>query len=173
MEATPNHPFWVIGRGWVRADKLEIDAHLLDADGAEAVVISISPGQSSTTVFNLEVEQVHSYYVGRSQVLVHNAGPCGKTFDQARTEAFENAGMTNPEEVEFSKVDPETGTVVEFKGKGGAKVGYDGPHDSPGPYHDQQHISWQSAGRRRAGGATRDNIPYDGPQHPSRTKIKH
>jgi hypothetical protein len=81
--------------------------------------------------------------------------------------------MTDPSKVTFSKVDPKTGTVVEFKGPGGAKVGYDGPHpNSPGPFHDQQHISVQSAGKRGAGGAVRENIPYSGPQHPSRPNVK-
>jgi len=54
--------------------------------------------------------------------------------------------MTDPSNVKFSKVDEVTGTVVEFKGPGGSKVGYDGPHDSPGPHYDtQQHqlaVSW-------------------------------
>jgi RHS repeat-associated protein len=88
-------------------------------------------------------------------------------FDEARVEAFKRAGLTNPDEVVFSKMDPKTGTVVEFTGPGGAKVGYDGPHPSEGPSHDTQHISWQSAGKRGQGGE-RGNIPYSGPQHPSR-----
>jgi RHS repeat-associated protein len=96
----------------------------------------------------------------------------GLTFDQARVQAFENAGMTEASEIKFTKVDPETGTVVEFKGLGGAKVAYDGPHAEPGPFHDEPHIGWQSAGKRAAGGAQRDNIPYRGPQHPSRSPIK-
>ncbi len=91
-----------------------------------------------------------------------------KTFDQARREAFEKAGITDPSKVKITKYDPNTGTAVEFKGEGGAKVGYDGPHTSPGPHHDIQHISWQSAGKRGQG-AQRDNIPYTGPRHPSRS----
>ena len=93
-------------------------------------------------------------------------------FDTARRAAFEQAGMTDPSKVQFSKIDSETGTVVEFKGEGGAKVGYDGPHESPGPHHDTQHISWQSAGKRDSGGAQRGNEPYSGPQHPSRPDRK-
>jgi hypothetical protein len=93
-------------------------------------------------------------------------------FDSARREAFQRAGMDDPATVEFSKVDPETGTVVEFKGLDGAKVGYDGPHESPGPHHDAQHISWQSAGKRTDGGAQRRNIPYSGERHPSRPERK-
>jgi RHS repeat-associated protein len=94
-----------------------------------------------------------------------------KGFDAARREAFEKAGMTDPSKIQFSKVDPKTGTVVEFKGEGGAKVGYDAPHRTPGANHDTQHISWQSAGKRSRGGAQRGNIPYQGERHPSRSDI--
>ena len=73
--------------------------------------------------------------------------------------------MTDPADVRFTKFDEATGTVVEFKGKGGAKVGYDAPHSTPGPHHGTQHSSWQSAGRRGAGGGKRGNIPYEGPRH--------
>jgi RHS repeat-associated protein len=93
-------------------------------------------------------------------------------FDAARTTAFEKAGMTNPADVKFSKVDPKTGTVVEFKGPNGAKVAYDTPHDSPGPGHDQPHVGWQTEGKRSAGGTERGNIPYEGSQHPSRPNVK-
>jgi hypothetical protein len=96
----------------------------------------------------------------------------GKNFDQARREGFEKAGMTNPDDVKFTKVDPKTGTVVEFKGKDGAKVAYDGPHDSPGPHHDSPHVGWQTGGKRSSGGTQRANIPYEGPQHPSRSSTK-
>jgi hypothetical protein len=98
--------------------------------------------------------------------------PAGKNFDQARVEAFENARMTNANDVKFTKVDPETGTVVEFKGKDGAKVAYDAPHASPGPSHDVPHVGWQTGGKRATGGTERGNIPYTGPQHPSRSNVK-
>jgi RHS repeat-associated protein len=94
-------------------------------------------------------------------------------FDTARRGAFEKAGMTNPENVAFSKMDPVTGTVVEFKGAGGAKVAYDAPHadmDSA-QGHDKPHIGWQTAGKRGCG-CQRGNITYEGPQHPHRPDQK-
>jgi RHS repeat-associated protein len=108
-----------------------------------------------------EIEDLDIAVERRTEALV-------KTFDGARVEAFEKAGMTEADSVKFTKVDPETGTVVEFKGEGGAKVGYDTPHPEPGPAHDVQHIGWQSAGKRSSGGAGRGNIPYSGSRHPSR-----
>jgi RHS repeat-associated protein len=109
---------------------------------------------------------------GRVADKVADAAKGAPSFDKAREVAFQKAGMTDPSKVQFSKVDPKTGTVVEFKGEGGAKVGYDGPHKSPGPHHDTQHISWQSAGKRDSGGAQRGNEPYSGPRHPSRPDRK-
>jgi len=218
FQVTGGHPFWVKDQGWRRAEDLNQGDILVAASGAWLRLSAATWLQSTATVFNLEVADWHTYFVGESSVFVHNM--CGKTgpiegspgepgpncgtscpidtlvdaakpssrlsppiqppgaakgpnFDKARREGFEKAGMTDPANVVFSKVDPKTGTVVEFKGAGGAKVGYDGPHpNSPGPYHDQQHISVQSAGKRGAGGAVRENIPYSGPQHPSRPDVK-
>ncbi|WP_155651243.1 polymorphic toxin type 47 domain-containing protein, partial [Burkholderia stagnalis] len=94
-------------------------------------------------------------------------------FDTARRQAFELAGMTNSVNVTFSKMDPVTGTVVEFKGVGGAKVAYDAPHadmDSA-QGHDKPHVGWQTAGKRGCG-CKRGNVTYEGPQHPHRPDQK-
>lgn len=81
--------------------------------------------------------------------------------------------MTNPDKVTFSKYDPITGTVVEFKGERGAKVAYDSPHADmdASKGHDKPHVSWQSEGKQPTGGH-RGNITYDGPQHPFRPNTK-
>jgi RHS repeat-associated protein len=93
-----------------------------------------------------------------------------KDFDTARKMAFEKAGMSDPNQVRFSKFDPKTGTIVEFKGPDGAKVAYDSPHAEPGPGHDMPHVGWQTGGK---GSAQRSgNITYDGPQHPFRSPNK-
>ena len=78
--------------------------------------------------------------------------------------------MTDPSKVQFTHVDPKTGTVVGFKGEGGAKVVYDGPHpETPGPFHEAPHVGYQTPGKVKDGARVRENIPYDGPQHPSRS----
>jgi RHS repeat-associated protein len=90
---------------------------------------------------------------GDAAKLGSHGDDAARTFDQARREAFERAGMTDPSTVQFTKVDPKTGTVVEFKGPGGAKVAYDAPHPgTPGAGHGSQHVGWQSAGKRGQGG---------------------
>jgi len=98
-----------------------------------------------------------------------DAKKASQSFDKARETSFEKAGMTDGN-VTFTRADPETGTITEFKGADGASVGYDGPHpNTPGPHHDKNHISSQSGGKRNQGGRQRNNEPYSGDKHPSRT----
>ena len=121
---TPNHPFWLVGKGWARVDELEFFNQLEFADGQLGVVDGVLPlyrsdtagvawvsdmaysgegelidlrnGASGehpirklvncldeveleddpsslfrTTVFNLEVENCNTYYVGEFGVWVH------------------------------------------------------------------------------------------------------
>jgi Flp pilus assembly pilin Flp len=76
LEVTPAHRFWVPNRGWARADQLA-EATLL-SEAEEPVVATASPPKGLTTVYNLEVEEFHTYHVGESGVLVHNQNstPC-------------------------------------------------------------------------------------------------
>ncbi len=146
---TPLHPFWSVEQAtYVPARDLAPGDHVLGQNGP-IEILSIEPLPGSHEVINLEIHYDHVFNISELAVLVHNS--CPANFDAARVEAFEKAGMTNPDFIEFSKMDPVTGTVVEFKGPDGAKVGYDTPHVSPGHHHDVNHISWQSGGKRNSG----------------------
>ena len=151
----------VVDGNWSSA---AVDAGGIALDAA-ALALPLVPGGAGVAI-------KASRAAGKVADDVVDANRTAVNFDAVRREAFDNAGMNDPMKVEFSKVDPSTGTVVEFKGPNGAKVGYDGPHASPGPHHDTQHISWQSGGKRGDGGAQRGNTPYSGDQHPSRPDRK-
>jgi Flp pilus assembly pilin Flp len=72
--ATPDHPFWVEGRGWVPARDLAGDVLWSTTANVTATIDASAP--RVTTTYNLEVEGFHTYFVGRSRALVHNqAGP--------------------------------------------------------------------------------------------------
>jgi hypothetical protein len=118
--ATGNHPFWVKGTGWTRADLLEPGHELELQDGRQAFVLEVVPVYKTsrpnvgwepeyphrvvgfeadysqgwewiadgarepaarrsndpfltTKVYNIEVEDFHTYYVGELGVWVHNA----------------------------------------------------------------------------------------------------
>jgi len=77
VEATANHPFWVTDtETWVDAGKLRVGDHLRTVDGTDTTVLSIHAHDEVLTVFNLSVQDVHTFYVqaGTNSVLVHNSG---------------------------------------------------------------------------------------------------
>jgi hypothetical protein len=71
IEATPEHPFFVAGRGFVAARKLARSDLLETEDGRTAAVVSLSERRGRFTVYNLEVEGTHTYFAGGWWV--HNA----------------------------------------------------------------------------------------------------
>jgi hypothetical protein len=74
--ATPGHPFWVEGEGWVHASEIQPGDRLSTADGAAIAVEDVAHDVAPHVVVNLEVEGDHTYFVGEEQVLVHNASLC-------------------------------------------------------------------------------------------------
>ena len=77
IRTTPEHPFWVIGRGWVAAQQIEVGESLLGAVGERTVVESIEGPSEPGAVYNLAIEEYHTYLVGAAlwgfSVWVHNA----------------------------------------------------------------------------------------------------
>lgn len=71
--ATPNHPFFVHGEGWVEARDLSVGQRLQTHEQSFAQVLQVSQRSDLQTVYNFTVEGVHNYFVGESDVLVHNA----------------------------------------------------------------------------------------------------
>jgi hypothetical protein len=72
LEVTPQHPFWVVGRGWVEAGQLAVGDTLQSRDGTEPRISGITARTTSTRVYNFEVEGDHNYYITEAQLLVHN-----------------------------------------------------------------------------------------------------
>ena len=62
------------GKGWVAAKDLHINDKLKLQNGEDAFVDEIGLEQLDTPVqvFNFEVEDFHTYFVGSNGVLVHN-----------------------------------------------------------------------------------------------------
>ena len=75
ITTTHNHPFYVYGKGFINAGKLKISDYLLDCYHNKRKIddISFETTEVPTNVYNFEVEDFHSYFVGKSLILVHNA----------------------------------------------------------------------------------------------------
>jgi RHS repeat-associated protein len=77
IETTAEHPFYTLGRGWVAAGDLRVgDEIRREIDGSSSGPVSrIEALRVPQAMFNLTVDTAHTFFVGRSHWLVHNA--CG------------------------------------------------------------------------------------------------
>ncbi len=77
--STETHPFQVKGRGWVDAADLHPSDVVYTKDWGTATVKSVNllEFDEPVEVFNFEVEDYHTYFVGDKCFLVHNACPKG------------------------------------------------------------------------------------------------
>ena len=89
LETTPNHPFYVEGRGFVRVDELNVGDRIPDAHGGHLEVDSIVWTDRIETVYNFGVRGFHTYFVGEVGAWVHNCKITfgGKTWDWVRRSA--------------------------------------------------------------------------------------
>jgi hypothetical protein len=73
LEVTREHRLRVAGRGWLEAGALIAGVDQLERlQGAPLAVAAVDRLTRSTAVFNVEVEALHSYYVGLHQAWAHN-----------------------------------------------------------------------------------------------------
>jgi len=70
ITASPGHPFWVAGRGWVMARDLQPSDPIHAADSV-VVVRSLGKAAAEPT-YNLRVDKNRNYFVGASRVLSHD-----------------------------------------------------------------------------------------------------
>ena len=74
---TPEHPFYSPIKGWIAACKLHTGDILVLQNGKYVTVEKVQHEilEAPITVYNFEVADFHTYYVGKNAVLVHNT--CG------------------------------------------------------------------------------------------------
>ncbi|GAA2633693.1 hypothetical protein Adu01nite_55690 [Paractinoplanes durhamensis] len=77
ITATTGHKFYSLDRDqWVPAGELKLGETLRDNRGGKITLTGLSEHTAETTVYNLTVDDEHTYYVvaGDNPVLVHNCG---------------------------------------------------------------------------------------------------
>jgi hypothetical protein len=74
LESTPEHPFWVIGSGWVRAAELDTTDALIMISGGTTRLSALESFATEATrpVYNLVVDGPDDFFVGALPVLVHS-----------------------------------------------------------------------------------------------------
>jgi hypothetical protein len=85
---------------WIEAKDLRKGDNLVNSNGDKVTIASIeSLGVQKTTVYNFEVEDTHSYFVGKEGIWVHN-------YEKKYDEAVENALKLLQKEIKKSRRNP-------------------------------------------------------------------
>lgn len=71
---TKEYPFWTNEKGWILASEIEVGDSVRTRNGKNISVelIEIKILEKPVYVYNIEVENAHTYFVGDNEILVHN-----------------------------------------------------------------------------------------------------
>ena len=72
IETTAEHPFRVQGLGWINAGDLRPGQAVETSDGATVVVRAVRPTNRRDVVYNIQVEEFNTYFIGECGLWVHN-----------------------------------------------------------------------------------------------------
>jgi len=97
LRVTENHRFFVPDRGWVPAHELNGSYLVSLAARGPPTASALESWAERTTVYNLEVENLHTYFVGEARVLVHNANPPGGTCTTGTGTVWDSITPTQPD----------------------------------------------------------------------------
>ena len=98
---TPEHPFYVVNKGWVSAIQLRAGDILVSLNGNLVVLEKIQHEilEAPVTVYNFEVEDFHTYFVGDDGgILVHNtcySGTSDAPDTQEPNSSYKKLGANN------------------------------------------------------------------------------
>ena len=147
IQTTLGHPFYVAGKGWVKAGELKSGDVLKLYDGKEAEINGVSIKESKPVItYNFEVEDSHTYYVTQSDVLCHNA--CSNI----QTGGTKDFSIHKSRRAAYRAARRDAGVLHQSPTKVGPAYNKQG-HMMPGKtytFGDQQ-ILWHSAGHPEYG----------------------
>jgi len=116
ITCTTEHPFYVHGKGWVAAQSLVVGDKIELQSGEDAYVDAIEYEKLAVPiqVYNFEVYEFHTYYVGSACVLVRNA--CSQRAAMRQAKMSENIPLSQrPDRVEMVRMIGANGKSVTAK----------------------------------------------------------
>ncbi len=134
--ATGTHPFYVYKFGWTTARALRAGDVLVLSNGELVTVEWIDHEilESPINVYNFEVTDFHTYFVGESGILVHNGKKCGvANRKEAMNEAKDLAGVPRSQQPSRQW---RVGDDITKKGGNYANYKYDSNPGSHGRYYE-------------------------------------
>ena len=131
IQCTETHPFQVKGRGWVDACDLNPGDVVYTKDWGTATVQSVNLLEldEPVEVFNFEVEDAHSYFVGNLHILVHNGSCHDVQWDKTRKKHWRSRAReikhNNEVGMRFDSFTATPENMARMK-RGSAPIGWDG-----------------------------------------------
>ena len=75
IETTPEHPFYNDSGEWIDAEDLEVGEEILSLDGDYGIVEKVVVIEDANQpMYNLTVDEAHTFFIGDGDWLVHNCG---------------------------------------------------------------------------------------------------
>lgn len=94
ITTTDEHPFWIVGKGWVEAQHLAVGDVLTTSDGKELAIENIEVKKEHMTVYNFMVKDFHTYFVTNLGIWTHNACSTPNTTTKWDTKSNAKAELT-------------------------------------------------------------------------------
>lgn len=123
ITTTPFHPFYVPQKGWTSAVDLRAGDILVTVNGEYVVLEKVQHEilENPVTVYNFEVEDFHTYYVGENNVLVHNScSHKSSSWRKQKSDYWKSHKDTASDLYDLSDKN------MALMSKGKAPIGYDG-----------------------------------------------
>ncbi|WP_374018178.1 polymorphic toxin-type HINT domain-containing protein, partial [Paenibacillus thiaminolyticus] len=73
ITTTDEHPFWIVGTGWMESKNLVVGDILTTSDGKELAIEKIEVKQEHAVVYNFKVKDFHTYFVSNLGIWTHNS----------------------------------------------------------------------------------------------------
>ena len=75
IRTTARHEFYIIDKGWIRAEDLQVGDRLSSKEDIDTTItkIEVIPQKERIPVYNMEVDGHHNYLITEDNLLVHNA----------------------------------------------------------------------------------------------------
>lgn len=124
LTASEGHPFKTT-EGWRDAILLKKGGKLLlkAAEEDAATIVDVEFERKILAVFNIEVANGHTYFVGDQGELVHNSGPCKLRRPYIRKWVKEAVDRVTKRDKKGRPIDPNTGKPIDGKPDFGHKPG--------------------------------------------------
>lgn len=115
IETTGTHPFYVEGQGFKAANALGIGTSIITRAGPSLQLVKSEVRSTPSAVYNLEVGDTHTYFVGKSALWVHNwcELPVGAQLKDETAWNYDPVdGKVIPEQIRSQNPDGSMGNII-------------------------------------------------------------